>query len=129
MSASSRSSGSGDRHPRPADDRDRHGAAFKSIDFGGFIRARPYLRHVRTRHRAPETNGVVERFFGSLKYEHLYRLEIGDVVTLAAEVEAYRLLYNTVRPHEALDYDRPLERYLREPVGSHLSQHGSVQDS
>jgi len=23
-------------------------------------------------------NGVVERFFGSLKYEHLYRADIGD---------------------------------------------------
>jgi transposase InsO family protein len=34
---------------------------------------------VRTRHRAPKTNGVVERFFGSLKYEHLYRLEIERV--------------------------------------------------
>lgn len=106
-----------------------NGPAFKSIDFAGFIRARPYLRHVRTRHRAPETNGVVERFFGSLKYEHLYRLEIGDVLTLAAEVEAYRLLYNTVRPHEALDFERPLERYLREPSGSHLFPTLTVQDS
>lgn len=106
-----------------------NGPAFKSIDFGGIIRARPYLRHVRTRHRAPETNGVVERFFGWLKYEHLYRLEIGDVVTLAAEVEAYRLLYNTVRPHEALDFERPLERYLRDPVRSHLSEAQTVQES
>jgi transposase InsO family protein len=53
-----------------------NGPAFRSIEFGGFVRARPYLRHVRTRHHAPETNGIIERFFGSLKYEHLYRLEI-----------------------------------------------------
>jgi transposase InsO family protein len=33
----------------------------------------PLLRHVRTRVRSPQTNGVVERFFGTLKYEHLYR--------------------------------------------------------
>ena len=38
------------------------------------------LRHVRTRHHAPETNGVVERFNGSPKYEHLYRLEIPDLL-------------------------------------------------
>jgi hypothetical protein len=31
----------------------------------------PALRHVRTRHHAPETKGVVERFNQSLKYEHL----------------------------------------------------------
>jgi transposase InsO family protein len=35
----------------------------------------PPLRHVRTRVRSPQTNGVVERFFGSLKYEHLYRVQ------------------------------------------------------
>jgi transposase InsO family protein len=28
--------------------------------------------------RSPQTNGVVERFFGTLKYEHLYRATIGD---------------------------------------------------
>jgi hypothetical protein len=38
----------------------------------------PLLRHVRTRVKSPQTNGVVERFFGSLKYEHLYRGHIGD---------------------------------------------------
>jgi hypothetical protein len=31
----------------------------------------PLLLHVRTRVRSPQTNGVVERFFGTLKYEHL----------------------------------------------------------
>ncbi len=36
----------------------------------------PLLRHVRTRVRSPQTNGVVERFFGTLKYEFLYRAEI-----------------------------------------------------
>jgi transposase InsO family protein len=53
-----------------------NGPAYKSTDFLRFIRSRPELRHVRTRHHAPETNGVVERFNGSLKYEHLYREEI-----------------------------------------------------
>lgn len=105
-----------------------NGPAFKSIDFAGFIRARPWLTHVRTRHRSPETNGVVERFFGTLKYEHLYRQEIGDVVTLVAEVEAYRLIYNTVRPHEGIDFDRPMHRYLAE-TEPHLYQAGSVQSS
>ena len=105
-----------------------NGPAFKSIDFAGFIRARPWLTHVRTRHRSPETNGVIERFFGTLKYEHLYRLEIADVVTLVAEVEAYRLIYNTVRPHEGIGFDRPMDRYLSEPAASHLSQSETVQN-
>jgi putative transposase len=36
------------------------------------------LRHVRTRVKSPQTNGVVERFFGTLKYEHLYCGPIND---------------------------------------------------
>lgn len=43
----------------------------QSTDFGRFISGRPELAHVRTRHHAPETDGVVERFNGSLKDEHL----------------------------------------------------------
>jgi putative transposase len=38
----------------------------------------PLLRHVRTRVRSPQADGVIERFFGTLKYEHLYRALIDD---------------------------------------------------
>ena len=83
---------------------------------------------MRTRHHAPQTNGVVERFNQTLKYEHLYRHEIADVLELAEEAEAFQRVYNEVRPHEALDFATPLSRYLAHP-GSHLSEPGSVQDS
>jgi transposase InsO family protein len=105
-----------------------NGPAYKSTDFGRFIAGRPELAHVRTRHRAPETNGVVERFNGSLKYEHLYRLEVPDVLALVDEAEAYRLLYNTIRPHESLDFATPISHYLAHP-GSHLSGPETVQES
>ena len=62
----------------------------------------PLLRHVRTRVRSPQTNGVIERFFGTLKYEHLYRAPIDDGGALAMEVVRYRQIYNTIRPHQAL---------------------------
>jgi len=106
-----------------------NGPAYKSTDFLAFIRSRPELRHVRTRHHAPETNGVVERFNQSLKYEHLYRLEIADALALADEAEAFRRLYNEIRPHEALDFETPLSRYLAEPAEPHLNQSESVQES
>jgi putative transposase len=47
-----------------------------------------------------------------LKYEHLYRLEIDDGHTLGVEVEAYRQLFNRIRPHEALAMRRPLDVHL-----------------
>lgn len=36
-----------------------NGPAFKSLDFLRFFARHSDLRHVRTRHHAPETNGVV----------------------------------------------------------------------
>jgi transposase InsO family protein len=45
----------------------------------------PLLRHVRTRVRSPQTNGVIERFFGTLRYEHLYRCPSDDGGALAME--------------------------------------------
>lgn len=105
-----------------------NGPAYKSADFRQFIAGRPELAHVRTRHRAPETNGVVERFNQSLKYEHLYREEIADVAALLDETAAYVEVYNTVRPHESLDFRTPMACYLAHPA-SHLSEPESVQDS
>ena len=61
--------------------------------------------------RSPQTNGVIERFFGTLKYEHLYRAPIDDGDALAMEVGRYRHIYNTIRPHQALATGL-LERYL-----------------
>ncbi|TMB89881.1 MAG: transposase family protein [Chloroflexi bacterium] len=48
-----------------------NGPAYKSDLFTRSIASRPFLAHVRNRYRSPQTNGVVERFFGSLKYDHL----------------------------------------------------------
>lgn len=106
-----------------------NGPAYKSDAFARFIAGRPELRHVRTRHHAPETNGVVERFNGSLKYEHLYREEIGDGQALVEEVEAYRALFNDVRPHEALGFQRPIDVYLTPPLGYALNPVTGVQES
>jgi transposase InsO family protein len=84
-----------------------NGAAFKSDAFWRFIESRPYLEHIRTRHYAPNTNGVVERFHESLKYEHLYQREIANAAELAEEVAAYLTLYNEIRPHESLGLEPP----------------------
>jgi putative transposase len=52
---------------------------------------------------------VRERAFGSLKYEHLYRCQIETLPDLAREADAYRQVVNHVRPHEALNFHRPVE--------------------
>jgi putative transposase len=72
----------------------------------------PLLRHVRTRVKSPQTNGVVERFFGTLKYEHLCRGYIGDGDALDMETHRFRIIYNTIRPHQTLADHTPKQAYL-----------------
>lgn len=66
--------------------------------------------HIRTA-KSPSRNGVRER---SLKYEHLYRLESGNLTILAGlarEAGHCRHVFNHVRPHQALADHRPIEVY------------------
>ena len=90
-----------------------NGPAMKSVAVARWFAARPHLAHVRTRHRAPHTNGVVERWIETLKYEHLYRHDIASGVELADHVAEFIDEYNAIRPHQALDQKPPLTAYLR----------------
>jgi transposase InsO family protein len=94
-----------------------NGGAFKGVAFAKFIASRPELLHIRTRAKSPGQNGVRERGFGSLKYEHLYRVheQIATVEDLYREAEAYRVVFNQIRPHEALGFHRPIE-VLADPL-------------
>ncbi|MFD1531645.1 integrase core domain-containing protein [Pseudonocardia aurantiaca] len=88
------------------------GPCFRGVPFAdAFVCDDPLFRHVRTRVRSPQTNGVVERFFDTLKYEHLYRATIGGGNALAAEVKLFRHTYNTLRP-QAPDERTPREAYI-----------------
>jgi transposase InsO family protein len=79
-----------------------NGGPFRSFRFGAFVARRPELRHVRTRVKSPGQNGVWERAFELLKYERLYRETIADPLDLAREAEAFRVEFDTIRPHTRL---------------------------
>jgi putative transposase len=68
-------------------------------------------RGPRTRVRSPQTHGVIERFFGTLKYEHLYRAPIDHGGALAMETSRFRDIYNRIRPHQSLGDRTPHEAY------------------
>lgn len=95
-----------------------NGPCFKSRIFERFIDSRPELTHVRTRRKSPQTNGVIERFHGAVKIEHLWRDLPADGAEMEQMVAAFRTIYNEIRPHEALDGDRPIARYTAEPSTS-----------
>ncbi|MBN2880862.1 DDE-type integrase/transposase/recombinase [Candidatus Woesearchaeota archaeon] len=59
------------------------------------------IEHIRTKVKRPQTNGKVERFFGTTKSE-FDKYAKGDL-------ERFRYVYNEIRPHESLDYKTPSE--------------------
>jgi putative transposase len=90
-----------------------NGSCFRGETYqAAFAGNDPLLRHVRTRVRSPQTNGVIERFFGTLKYEHLYRAPIDDGGALAMETTRFRDIYNRIRPHQSLGDRTPREAYV-----------------
>ncbi len=105
-----------------------NGPAFKGAAFATFIASRPELVHIRTRAKSPGQNGVRERAFGSLKYEHLYRHadQIDTLADLHREAEHYRTVFNEIRPHEALGMRRPTE-IIRDP-SLHPVHKNQIQD-
>jgi transposase InsO family protein len=105
-----------------------NGPCFKSARFAAWIASKRHIVHIRTRRKAPWTNGVIERFFGALKYERLYRHDIGDGVQLASHARNFRTIYNSIRPHEAIGMARPLERYRQTPT-TNIPDPESVSDS
>ena len=58
---------------------------------------------------------MIERFYESIKYEHLYRHEIEDGPALAEHVERYLETYNHRRPHETINMSFPIDRYTTRP--------------
>lgn len=88
-----------------------NGPCYKSALFAKMIANRVEIEHVRTRRKSPHTNGVVERYGGTLKYERLYRHDIRDGLELQAHLDSFRDEYNEERPHEGLGWERPHDVY------------------
>ncbi|MFH1329597.1 MAG: integrase core domain-containing protein [Actinomycetota bacterium] len=105
-----------------------NGPCFRSAGFARWVRSQRHLTHIRTPKKAPWTNGRIERYFRSIKYERLYRHEIGDGIALAAHCADYRRIYNTIRPHQEIGMRRPLELYRQTPTTQPPTQE-SVSDT
>jgi transposase InsO family protein len=69
--------------------------------------------HGRPRH--PQTQGKVERLHGSLQRELLADRSFENLADCQVHFDQWRTLYNTQRPHEALDLDQPAAHYQPSP--------------
>jgi transposase InsO family protein len=69
--------------------------------------------HSRPYH--PQTQGKDERFHRTLKAEALDGPPFEDLTQAAGHLERWRGVYNTERPHQAIDLATPIERYAPSP--------------
>lgn len=77
------------------------------MDLGvGLVHGRPYH---------PQTQGKDERFHRTLKTELIARSAFADLGQAQAAFDAWRDLYNSKRPHEAIGLDTPAQRYRDSP--------------
>lgn len=67
------------------------------------------VSHSRPRH--PQTNGKDERFHRTLKAEVLGNRWFATMAEVQRELDRWREIYNTERPHEALGLEVPASRY------------------
>jgi transposase InsO family protein len=74
-----------------------------------------------TKPRSPTTTGKVERFHQTLQRELLDDVDVWpDLETAQAAVDAFRVEYNTKRPHQALDMAFPADRFTARPADGRL---------
>ena len=79
------------------------------------------IEHRRTKIRTPKTNGLVERFNGTV-LDEFFRIKMRETVeALQADLDAWFVHYNTERPH--LGY-RNMGRRPAETLMSFVSQEG-----
>jgi transposase InsO family protein len=59
----------------------------------------------------PQTQGKLERWHRTLKADLIQRRTYSDVDDFQKALDDYRIVYNTLRPHEALDMKPPIKAY------------------
>ncbi len=83
-----------------------NGGQFISVDFQELMTISG-INHVRTSVGHPQTNGKIERFFQSLKYEFMSLFFLRSKGHLDGLLAEYLLYYNQFRLHEAIDGQTP----------------------
>jgi putative transposase len=87
------------------------GSHFTSPQYTGILTAHGIEISMDGRGRCMD-NIFTERLWRSLKYECVYLNEFGTIAEAHRAIEAYFIFYNTVRPHQSLDYQTPATVYL-----------------
>lgn len=99
-------------HGKPEILNSDQGSQFTSDVFTALLKENGVRISMDSKGRAID-NIFIERFWRSLKYEHVYLRPADDGVALYEGVKAYMHFYNTERLHQSLDYQTPAFCYKR----------------
>lgn len=64
-------------------------------------------------------NVFIERFWRTIKYEHILLHAFATIRELRNSIETFIQMYNHRRLHQSLGYKTPAEFYQRHPDGQH----------
>lgn len=87
------------------------GSQFTSDDYKALLKSLGIRQSMDGKSRWAD-NIMIERWFRSLKTELIYVNEFRSPKELRQAIRQYVDDYNTLRPHEALDYETPEDTYL-----------------
>ena len=87
------------------------GSQFTSAEYKALLKALNIRQSMNGKSRWAD-NIMIERWFRSLKTELIYINEFRSPRELRQAIRQYVNDYNTLRPHEALDYATPQDTYL-----------------
>src|SRR5579872_4592895 len=108
------------KHPQPDIVNTDQGCQFTSAIFTQELRDRGIRISMDSKGRALD-NILIERFWKTLKYEHLYLNEYTSGPDLVKGLEEYFDFYNHKRLHQSLGYRTPIEVYTQENESSQIN--------
>ena len=85
---------------------------YTSHRFQPFVKAMGLIP-CHTPRRSPESNGLAEAFFGSLKRDYVYQAYLETLEMTARQVPGWIDHYNREAPHSALGMQSPAEFYVQ----------------
>jgi putative transposase len=101
-----------DRYGRPEISNTDQGAQFTSTTYTSVLKRHEVQISMDGKGRCKD-NIFVERLWRAVKYEEVYLHAYDSMSEAARGIERYFEFYNTVRPHQSLDYQRPNEVYFQ----------------
>ena len=74
------------------------------------------IKLIYSRIRHPQTQGKIERFHRTLKYDLIKRNNYNSLEEIQEGFNAFQFEYNNIRPHEAIEMKSPVELYRKSEI-------------